>query len=162
MHRVQCMRQMQKRRGYALAVSKRRWQRKAYGDIRSAVRKLYEWLEEQEEKREKAKNNPPEPKPPPKDKMNRECQFKDKAADNRTKTERMEAASRSGMRAKFKSTEKFFMQEKALLDGLIWRYFLRPHDADGRQRIAASRLGPCIMLKCNQCRICGLTGHLGQ
>ena len=41
------MRQMQKRKGYATALSKRRWQRKAYGDIRAAIFRMYKYTEEQ-------------------------------------------------------------------------------------------------------------------
>ena len=45
---------MQKKKGYATAVSKRRWQRKAHGDIRAAVFRLYKWNQEQKRKKEEA------------------------------------------------------------------------------------------------------------
>ena len=111
MHRVQCMRQLQKKKGYATAISKRRWQRKAYGDIRAAVFRLYKWNEEQRLKREKEKENPPAPKPLPQNRPGRVCQFWEKGQDDRPKPERMESASRRNMRAKFKATEDFFRQD---------------------------------------------------
>ena len=88
------MRQAQTKKGYSMQLSKRRWQRKAYGDIRAHVYAMYKHLEEQKRKKEEAAKNPQPPKEPPRNKPNRLCQFQDKAPDNRTKEERMSAAGR--------------------------------------------------------------------
>ena len=57
---------------------------------------------------------------------------------------------------------KYYMDEKALYEALLWKYVLCSSSSTANSRPASSRLGPNQVLDAHHCRICGRTGHWGN